>query len=192
MIETDHEIGCPIRQLSGVLAGAVPVAIDGVVMMSWWLVAPVVASTMIRTCQEHSPRIFHVLTCAVRESFCAIATSRNDKTPIDRAVAVSKKVAASSWGRAGLAIRTRPNISCGGHMGAEMRQRMSRLQLYNLVWAAPVTGLAPQYGISDVALKNTCRKFDIPVPPRGYWARLQARETCDQDRAAAAGGRHGR
>src|SRR5882757_3460450 len=63
LIETDHEIGCPIRQLSGVVAGAVPVAIDSVVMMGWWLVAPVVASTMIRTCQKHSPRIFHVLTC---------------------------------------------------------------------------------------------------------------------------------
>ncbi|MCK1586315.1 hypothetical protein [Bradyrhizobium sp. 169] len=24
------------------------------------------------------------------------------------------------------------------------------------------------------SLKNTCTKFDIPVPPRGYWAKLQA------------------
>jgi hypothetical protein len=28
--------------------------------------------------------------------------------------------------------------------------------------------------VSDVALKNTCKKRDIPVPPRGYWAKLQA------------------
>jgi hypothetical protein len=34
--------------------------------------------------------------------------------------------------------------------------------------------VAPQFKISDVALKNTCRSFDIPVPPRGYWAKLQA------------------
>jgi hypothetical protein len=31
-----------------------------------------------------------------------------------------------------------------------------------------------QLHISSVALKNTCRKFDIPVPSRGYWAKLQA------------------
>ncbi|NEU96926.1 hypothetical protein [Bradyrhizobium uaiense] len=29
-------------------------------------------------------------------------------------------------------------------------------------------------GVSPPTLKNTCIKFDIPVPPRGYWAKLQA------------------
>jgi hypothetical protein len=53
-------------------------------------------------------------------------------------------------------------------------RRISRLQLYELVWSAPLTATAPQFSISDVALKNTCRKFDIPVPPRGYWAKPQA------------------
>jgi hypothetical protein len=55
-----------------------------------------------------------------------------------------------------------------------MPQRMTRLALYERVWAGPLTVLAPQFGISDVALKNTCTKFDIPVPPRGHWAKLQA------------------
>jgi hypothetical protein len=55
-----------------------------------------------------------------------------------------------------------------------MPQRMSRLALYELAWSDPLTVLAPQFAISDVALKNTCRKFDIPVPPRGYWAKLRA------------------
>jgi hypothetical protein len=27
-------------------------------------------------------------------------------------------------------------------------------------------------GISDVGLAKVCRKLDIPVPPRGYWARI--------------------
>jgi hypothetical protein len=31
-----------------------------------------------------------------------------------------------------------------------------------------------QFDISDVGLKNICKKFDIPVPARGYWAKLQA------------------
>jgi hypothetical protein len=51
---------------------------------------------------------------------------------------------------------------------------MSRLQLYELVWSVPLISVAPQFGISDVALKNTCKKFDIPVPPRGYWAKFHA------------------
>jgi hypothetical protein len=50
----------------------------------------------------------------------------------------------------------------------------SRLQLYDLVWSAPLTAVAPQFGISDVALKKICARFDIPVPPRGYWAKLRA------------------
>jgi hypothetical protein len=50
-----------------------------------------------------------------------------------------------------------------------MPQRKTRSQLFELVWSAPLTAVAPQFEISDVALKNTCRRFDIPVPPRGHW-----------------------
>jgi hypothetical protein len=55
-----------------------------------------------------------------------------------------------------------------------MPQRMTRLALYDLVWSTPLSAAAPQFDISDVALKKTCTKFDIPVPARGYWARRQA------------------
>jgi hypothetical protein len=51
---------------------------------------------------------------------------------------------------------------------------MTRLALYERVWASPLTILAPQFEISGVALKKTCAKFDIPVPERGYWAKRQA------------------
>ena len=34
--------------------------------------------------------------------------------------------------------------------------------------------LAKQFGISDVALTKTCRRAEIPVPKRGYWAKSQA------------------
>lgn len=33
--------------------------------------------------------------------------------------------------------------------------------------------LSKEFGISDVALAKTCKKYDIPRPPRGYWARIQ-------------------
>jgi hypothetical protein len=53
-------------------------------------------------------------------------------------------------------------------------QHITRRKLHELVWSVPLTATAPQFNISDVALKNTCARFDIPVPPRGYWARLKA------------------
>ena len=34
--------------------------------------------------------------------------------------------------------------------------------------------LAPKYKVSDVALAKTCRKLKIPLPGRGYWAKLAA------------------
>jgi hypothetical protein len=34
--------------------------------------------------------------------------------------------------------------------------------------------LALQYGISDVGLAKVCKRYKIPRPPRGYWAKRQA------------------
>ena len=49
----------------------------------------------------------------------------------------------------------------------------SRFELYELVWAKPMTHLAKELGLSDVGLRKICVKFGIPLPPRGHWARLQ-------------------
>ena len=51
---------------------------------------------------------------------------------------------------------------------------LPRSQLYELVWSKPVTELAKEFGISDVALAKRCRAIRIPLPPRGYWARVAA------------------
>jgi hypothetical protein len=51
---------------------------------------------------------------------------------------------------------------------------MSRQALYDLVWSKPMTEVAAEFGISDVALAKRCASVEIPVPPRGYWARVQA------------------
>jgi hypothetical protein len=50
----------------------------------------------------------------------------------------------------------------------------TRQQLYELVWSGPITTLAKSLAISDVGLAKACRRGDIPLPPRGYWARLNA------------------
>jgi len=49
-----------------------------------------------------------------------------------------------------------------------------RRRLYEQVWSAPVSQVAKQYLVSDVALAKLCRRLDVPVPGRGYWARVAA------------------
>jgi hypothetical protein len=51
--------------------------------------------------------------------------------------------------------------------------KLTRKELYCEVWKEPMARLATKYGLSDVGLAKICSKFDIPRPPRGYWAKLQ-------------------
>jgi integrase len=55
--------------------------------------------------------------------------------------------------------------------------RISRRDLYELIWSEPTTALARRFGISDVGLAKVCRRSDIPSPPRGYWAKVAAGDT---------------
>lgn len=52
-----------------------------------------------------------------------------------------------------------------------------RQKLFDEVWTTPVTKLAKAYGLSDVGLRKICVALDVPLPPRGYWARLAAGKT---------------
>lgn len=54
---------------------------------------------------------------------------------------------------------------------------LSREDLYELVWSKPMTELAKDFGISDVALAKRCKRLGIPAPGRGYWARIDAGQT---------------
>lgn len=51
--------------------------------------------------------------------------------------------------------------------------KISREELYRRVWEKPVTHIAKEFDISDVGLAKTCRKYAIPLPPVGYWAKLK-------------------
>ena len=51
--------------------------------------------------------------------------------------------------------------------------KVHRETLYKEVWEEPMSKLAVRYNVSDVALAKVCRKLNVPVPPRGYWARMQ-------------------
>lgn len=55
-----------------------------------------------------------------------------------------------------------------------MSQRFTREEFYDLVWTKPLTHLAKDFRLSDVALHKICRKHDIPNPPLGWWAKHAA------------------
>lgn len=55
-----------------------------------------------------------------------------------------------------------------------MAYYFTRQALYDLVWKEPRQQLAKRFQISDVGLAKICAKSDIPMPPRGYWAKKEA------------------
>ena len=53
-------------------------------------------------------------------------------------------------------------------------KRVSRSELYEQVWTTAITRLSRQYGLSDVGIAKICKRYNIPRPTRGYWARKAA------------------
>jgi hypothetical protein len=53
-------------------------------------------------------------------------------------------------------------------------QTITREQLFERVWSTPVETLALQWGLTGRGLAKACARLRIPVPPRGYWARVSA------------------
>lgn len=51
---------------------------------------------------------------------------------------------------------------------------LSREELYELVWSKPMIHAAAEFGISGNGLAKVCKRLDVPYPPRGYWAKLNA------------------
>jgi len=50
-------------------------------------------------------------------------------------------------------------------------KKISRSELYEMVWTKPISKVAVDFHLSDVGLANVCEKHGIPIPPRGYWAK---------------------
>jgi hypothetical protein len=49
---------------------------------------------------------------------------------------------------------------------------MSREQLYNEIWGISVMGVAKKYNAPYSLLLKLCKEVDIPIPPSGYWTKL--------------------
>jgi hypothetical protein len=51
--------------------------------------------------------------------------------------------------------------------------KITRQELYSLVWAEPMTTICKRYGLSDNGLRKHCKNMNIPTPPSGYWSKLK-------------------
>lgn len=49
---------------------------------------------------------------------------------------------------------------------------LTRAELYQKVWAAPMAAVAKKFALSPWALSKACRRHNIPIPPFGYWAKI--------------------
>src|SRR5690242_14086251 len=59
-------------------------------------------------------------------------------------------------------------------MAATDGTRITREELYEKVWSEALATLGPKLGLSDVGLAKMCRRMQVPVPWRGYWAKKEA------------------
>jgi hypothetical protein len=62
----------------------------------------------------------------------------------------------------------------GFRYGEGPEVRLTREALFERVWTEPVDKLARSWGLSGPGLSKACRRLRIPLPPRGYWAKLAA------------------
>lgn len=54
--------------------------------------------------------------------------------------------------------------------------KLDRAVLFDRVWSHPVENLAKEWGLSGRGLAKACYRLKIPVPPRGYWAKVRCRQ----------------
>jgi len=50
---------------------------------------------------------------------------------------------------------------------------LTRKELYDLVWAEPLSRLAKRFKISDNGLRKICKRMNIPIPAMGHWQKIQ-------------------
>ncbi len=50
--------------------------------------------------------------------------------------------------------------------------RLTREELYRLVWEKPLSAIGTQFGVKPVVVAKTCDEFNVPRPGTGYWSQL--------------------
>lgn len=55
----------------------------------------------------------------------------------------------------------------------QLPRDLTREELYEKVWQTPMWRLCNEFGLTGRGLGKLCERWNIPVPPRGYWRRLE-------------------
>jgi len=58
-------------------------------------------------------------------------------------------------------------------MNSDTSTILTRERLYELAWQRPLSVIAAELGITGTGLRKICDRYNIPVPPRGHWAKVQ-------------------
>ncbi|MBK8464906.1 MAG: hypothetical protein IPL32_03665 [Chloracidobacterium sp.] len=51
--------------------------------------------------------------------------------------------------------------------------KLTRDELYQMVWDRPTVQVSAELGISDVMVGKICKRMNVPKPPLGYWRRRE-------------------
>jgi hypothetical protein len=51
--------------------------------------------------------------------------------------------------------------------------KLTRKELFDLVWSEPMLTLAKRYDVSDVGLRKICKKLNVLLPKMGHWAKIK-------------------
>ena len=65
-------------------------------------------------------------------------------------------------------------------MAEEQGVKITREQLYKEIWEISVAGVAKKYNANYNDLLKVCKEADIPVPPSGYWMKLEYGKPVEQ------------
>ena len=50
---------------------------------------------------------------------------------------------------------------------------LTRRELYELVWSAPMPGIVKRLGVTEYYLRRICQGINIPIPYPGYWTSIR-------------------
>ncbi|WEX08538.1 hypothetical protein [Chelativorans sp. AA-79] len=58
--------------------------------------------------------------------------------------------------------------------------KMSRAELYDLVWSKPLTEVARTFGVRDLHVALACDQYEIARPRAGHWQKLAYGKAVEQ------------
>ncbi len=106
-----------------------------------------------------------------------------------------EQLAAGMGGSSGASTRARKVMKAEGNRPPTIQVpwnkdghvRVSREELYEMVWSLPMVTASKHHGLSDNGLRKVCKKLAVPTPPRGHWAKRERSRRRDHLPAAKAG-----